>query len=239
MKEMLLCLLVLSLFSCRKDESAGCFESSGAVAEEIRQLSPFKSLRIEDNLNVTWHDSSAVFLKLRCGKNLMPGISSRQTGDELVLENQNRCNWVRRYDLPMEIDLWSPAPWLIRLAGFGEFRCADSLNSGLLTLQCYGAGKAFVKVAGGLLYCDFAAQENAEISGYADAGVFAIQNTGKLDASALQMGKLEIDMKGENDALIQVRDSLWGIHKSHRKVFLKGQPAQSVQFLSTGRIEGL
>jgi hypothetical protein len=232
-------LLAFGLFSCRKDEAAGCLDSSGPVSEEIRLLSPFKSLRIEENLNVTWHDSTAIFMKLRCGKNLMPGITSRQSGDELLLANQNRCNWVRRYDLPMEIDLWCPAPWLIRLAGFGEFHCADSLNAGLLTLQCYGAGKAFVKVAGGLFYCDFAAQENVELSGYADAGVFAIQNTGKLDASSLEMRKLEIDMKGENDVLISVRDSLSGVHKSHRKVILKGQPAQSVQFLSTGRIEGL
>ena len=232
----LLCLSAI-LLSCSKDPGAGCLDSSGPVREEIRYLQPFQKLRICDNLKVTWHDSSALFMKLRCGKNLMEGVASRQSSDELILENQNRCNWVRRYDLPMEIDLWSPAPWLIRLDGFGEFNCEDSLNAGLLTLQCYGAGKAFVKVAGGLFFCDFAAQENAEVSGHAGSGVFSIQNTGRLDASALRIDRLEIKMKGENDALIQVRDSLWGIHSSHRKVFLKGNPRQSVQFLSTGVIE--
>lgn len=227
----------ICLFSCRKDPGAGCLDSSGALSEEIRPLNSFRKLRISDNVQVTWHDSTVALLKLRCGKNLMAGISTRQSGDELIIDNQNRCNWVRRYDLPVEIELWAPAPWLIRLDGFGEFRCADSLNAGLMTLQCYGAGKAFVKVAGGLFYCDFAAQENVELSGYADSGVFSIQNTGKLDASGLQMRRLEIKMKGENDALIQVKDSLWGIHQSHRKVFLKGQPLQSVEFRSSGSIE--
>ena len=230
-------LTCICLFSCRKDPGAGCLDSSGAVSEEIRPLNAFRKLRISDNVQVTWHDSTVAVLKLRCGKNLMAGITTRQSGDELIIDNQNRCNWVRRYDLPVEIELWAPAPWLIRLDGFGEFRCADSLNAGLMTLQCYGAGKAFVKVAGGLFYCDFAAQENVEISGHAEDGVFSIQNTGKLDASGLQMGRLEINMKGDNDAFIQVKDSLWGRHNSSRKVYLKGEPRQSVEFLSSGRIE--
>jgi hypothetical protein len=91
-------------------------------------------------------------------------------------------------------------------------------------------------MAGGILYCDFSALENAEISGYADYGIFAIQNTGKLDASRLKMRSIEVDMKGENDAFIFSTDSLRGKHNSPRSLFLKGSPHQSVKFLNSGKV---
>ena len=229
-------IVLMLLQACSKDPGAGCINSSGPVTEETRQITAFKYLRVSDDISVNWHDSSETFLKLKCGKNLMPGIITKSEGNELIIENQNRCNWVRSYKLPMEIELYSPAPWMIRLDGFGEFRCIDSLNAGLMTLQLYGSGKSFIKMAGGILYCDFSALENAEISGYADYGIFAIQNTGKLDASRLRMRSIEVDMKGENDASIYSTDSLRGKHNSPRSLFLKGSPHESVQFLNSGKL---
>jgi hypothetical protein len=228
-------IILIGLFSCRK-EVENCFRSTGEIEEEFRSIGSFQNLRLEDNLNLTWHFSDSAYVKIRAGKNLIPKITTAINGNELVIRNQNSCNWTRSYSRPFEIDLFSPAPYLIRHEGFGKISCADSLRSSPLTIQHYAAGDINLNVAVGELYVDFNSPGECLLFGLADKGAYSIQNFGKFKLDGVQIKECDVNMEGENDARMWVSDKIRAEHKSTRTIFLKGNPVRQVQLRSSGKI---
>lgn len=235
MKNILLLMGFVSLFSCKK-EFENCIRSTGSIGAETRPLASFENIEVNDNLNLTWFQSDSSYLKIKAGKNLIGQLTSRISEKTLILKNENTCNWTRSYRIPVEIELHSPPPFLIRQLGFGKIQSIDTLTATPLTIQQYGAGDFNLLVHGGELYVDFNSPGTCLLSGSADIGAYSTQNFGKLDASKLNIAQCELNMEGENDAKIWVSKLLTGKHKSSRALFLKGNPIQQIDFLSTGKI---
>jgi hypothetical protein len=134
----------------------------------------------------------------------------------------------------MQIDLYSKAPYLITLKGFGTFATEDSLKTTPLTVQHYGAGVVNMKVKVGEFYLDFDSPNDCQVTGETDKAVYSIQRFGKLKAEYMVVNQLILTMKGENDAWIAVRDSVKGTHESLRTVHVKGNAVNSVVKKSSG-----
>jgi hypothetical protein len=217
--------LIFSLASCKPDTLGDCFTSTGPIREKTGTLPAFDNLSMEDNMTVIWHDSGSYWYKLRCGRNLMENIRMEVSDQTLSIQNQNRCNWVRSYEKPFEIHLYCPAPQKITLLGFGEFSCADTLNRNPLTVQVYGPGsKGKLLVHTSEFFLDFASAGEIEAEGRAEKGIYAIQKQGKVNAEGMEMERLNLQMFGENDIRIHVRDSLWGSNSARARIYLKGEP---------------
>ena len=221
-------------FACKPDTLLDCVNSTGPVREEKRAIGQFDNLLVNSDIDVIWHDSSENLLVVRCGRNLLRKVKTEVEGKTLILKNENRCNWVRSYDNPMQIDLYSKAPYLITLKGFGTFTTEDSLKTTPLTIQDYGAGLVNLKVKVGEFYLDFDSPNDCKVAGETDKAVYSIQRYGKLRAENMVVNQLILTMRGENDAWISVRDSVKGNHESQRTVYLKGNPVNRVIKKSSG-----
>jgi len=227
-------LLITFATACKPDALLDCVNSTGPLREEKRAIGQFENLIIESDLAVTWHDSTENLVIVRCGRNLLRKVRTELVGKTLLLTNENRCNWVRSFDNPMHIDLYSKAPYLISLKGFGDISCEDTLKTTPLTVQHYGTSNVLLKVKVGEFYLDFNSPNDCEVSGESDKAIYSIQRYGKFKAQNMSVHKLILTMKGENDAWISVKDSLKGSHESQRNVYLKGNPSSSVLKKSSG-----
>ena len=227
-------LCMLFAFACKPDALLDCVNSTGPVRDEKRMIGQFDNLYVDSDVDVIWHDSTENLVVVRCGRNLLRKVKTEVEGKTLILKNENRCNWVRSYDNPMQIDLYSKAPYLITLKGFGTFTTEDSLKTTPLTIQDYGAGLVNLKVKVGEFYLDFDSPNDCKVAGETDKAVYSIQRYGKLKAENMAVNQLILTMKGENDAWISVRDSVKGNHESHRTVYMKGNPVNRVIKKSSG-----
>jgi len=227
-------LYLLLASACKPDTLLDCVNSTGPVREEKRAIGQFDNLLVDSDVDVIWHDSTENLVVVRCGRNLLRKVKTDVEGKTLILKNENRCNWVRSYDYPMQIDLYSKAPYLITLKGFGTFTTEDSLKTTPLTVQHYGAGLVNLEVKVGEFYLDFDSPNDCQVSGEADKSIYSIQRFGKLHAEKMAVNQLILTMKGENDAWISVRDSVKGTHESHRTVHMKGNPVNRVFKKSSG-----
>lgn len=213
-----------------------CLRSTGNQTEETRLISEFKNLIIRDNINVTWHHSDSILIKIRAGKNLIPQIRTVVSDQNLILQNDNICNWTRSYDHKIDVHLYSPDPYLVKLEGFGVFQCQDTLKTHPLTLQHYGAGDMVLNIRVYELYIDFNSIGNCTVSGWAKSGSYYLQNAGKLKANQLEMKQCEMYMESENDAWIWVSEQISGVHHSTRTLFLKGRPNGEIFLKGKGGI---
>lgn len=227
---------ILVLTSCQK-EVGNCFKSTGPIVEEMRTLGPFTDLEVNDNINLTWHQSDSNYIRIKAGKNLISQITSKNEGKTLVLKNQNTCNWTRSYGDQVAIDLFAPTPFVMRHWGFGKLISNDSLMSSPLLVQHYGAGDISLKIKVEELFLDFNSPGLCMLNGLSDKGSYNIQGFGKLDARNLNMGNCQLKMEGENDAWIRVSGQLRGEHVSNRSVFVFGNPASvSVVQKASGKV---
>lgn len=99
MKNFLLLFLFLCILSgsCKKENRYDCLKGTGNITCREEALSEFKVLQIEDLFQVYITSDTLNKIHLEGGENLLPLISYEVHGDTLVLQNNNKCNWVRSY----------------------------------------------------------------------------------------------------------------------------------------------
>jgi hypothetical protein len=131
---------LLALASCRKENEAGCFTSTGTIITERRALAPFRVLTTYDNVQVTLVQDTATYAEVRAGKNLQEDIHLEVKGNQLTIRNTSRCNWVRRYNTPREVKLHTPRVTDLFLLGQGDIRTAGTFRADTLFAHLVGSG---------------------------------------------------------------------------------------------------
>ncbi len=104
-------LLVLAVFSgtCKKENRCDCVKSTGVVAIESRTLPAFTSVFVEDNVHVVFVvDSVFNGVEVEGGSNLIGLVKTEIVSGELRIRNDNKCNFVRRYDIPITVYVHMP-----------------------------------------------------------------------------------------------------------------------------------
>lgn len=95
----------LLLSACKKD-----IFSNGPTIEEDRIIEgAFRTIELKDNVDVNLvhqeegNPQNHTRIHITTGENLMSKIRTEIHGDTLTISNENRFNWLRPYDYPLEI----------------------------------------------------------------------------------------------------------------------------------------
>lgn len=100
--------LVFLLLSCRKENATDCFKSNGAENSQIRYPGRFTEVVVFDKFDVHISQGSEMSVELVGGQNLFGNIVTRMDGEQLIIENLNKCNFVRGYKKQMRINITLP-----------------------------------------------------------------------------------------------------------------------------------
>ena len=219
-----------------KSELPDCGTSTGAIESDTLFPGHFSEIKVSHNVNVTWQYSDSTFAIRRCGKNLKEKVRIESDGNTLKISNQNTCNWVRAYDKPMEINLFSPTPRAVWLDGFGSFTTEDTIRAAFFQLNQYGTAMASLTLAVDFFRVDFSTPGHLISSGKATVAQAHVQGFGKFNLGALAVDSCDLFMEGENDVYLQIRHILTGIHSSGRTVFVSGGAANQMQLKNSGRV---
>lgn len=95
MKHYLLISLVLLLASCKKPTQRACFKSTGTMQHSIQTLANFKYVHVGPYLEVEFMQDSLAYVEWEAGRNLTTFLLAEVHADTLVLENNNKCRFLR------------------------------------------------------------------------------------------------------------------------------------------------
>ena len=230
-------IILITLAACTQSPLEECFLSTGPI--QTKTISLAKSpvaITVYDNLNVTWHKSESFYINLRCGRNLHNKIEVLLDGVKLELRNKARCNWVRDYSKTMQIDLYCNSLSAIVLNGYGDFISADTIKSDLLILRQYGACNSKLLMNVGFLNFDFNSYGTSKLNGTAKSAYLVTLKEGKLDPSNLQVGTLELKVRGINEINVWAIDTLKGKIESSGKVRYKGKPVIKLESPNSNQV---
>ncbi len=139
-KNKIIFILFFLLISCNKENAPDFIKSSGVVSSVIRPLGDFSKIAINHETDVILYPDTVNFIEISYSKNLLPKIKTAIVNGELVIKDENKFNWVRKYGTRIKIKLHCKSFNLITINGDGSIKCKDTfrLNSTKIDVQHNG-----------------------------------------------------------------------------------------------------
>ena len=121
-------LLTFAFQSCNQEDAFDCVKSTGSLSTEERNLAIFRTIILEDNIDLQLTTQTPGTAVVEAGKNLISKIDLSYTGDTLIISNKNTCEWARSYKHPVTVTL-GIAPESLKLVhqGYGKITSVGTL----------------------------------------------------------------------------------------------------------------
>lgn len=211
--------------SCKKSPL-----TNGKVVTETRELAAFDTLYLYDNIDVTLVCSDTYKVEITTGENLLPNIICESNGETLLLRNDNICNWLRSYDIPLKAKIYydTKISYII-YESVGDL-CSETYISND-TLSRFdlkvedGSGNINLKVNSDKLYLTIhSGTNNIIIEGSSSYANIYQNGLGPIDASDLPSDKTSVSSHKSNNIYIncvgQLNASIYNIGN----IYYKGNP---------------
>jgi hypothetical protein len=140
-------LMALLLIRCGKDEGV-CVSTTGKIITQDRSGPSYHSVEVYDNINlILTQDSTNTGIKVEAGENLIDGITTENSGGRLVLRNINSCNWLRSFNVPVNVYLNFQKLDTLIFRAAGNVTCTNEWTNEVLFFNVIeGAGQANLKL---------------------------------------------------------------------------------------------
>ena len=130
--------LMIILSAGCEQEDVNCIASNGKIIRQERILGDFDSIDVRDyvNLVITQDTVNRVFVE--SGENIIDGITTEVVDRQLKLANKNRCNWLRSYDIPVDVYVSVKNLRKIYYLSSGNITTTNTLRSHSLQIEVWG-----------------------------------------------------------------------------------------------------
>ena len=140
MKWFNLFLISILVFSCKKPEDRSCFKKSGELSARTYYFGAFNQLHLKEHITFKLVQDSTNKVLVRGGNNLLNFIEVVGENGLLTIQNKNRCNYLRSYEIP-EVEIHYTKLINILFEGTERLYNEDTLITDYLTITLRdGAG---------------------------------------------------------------------------------------------------
>ena len=234
--------IFLLLGSCKKAENRSCFKSIGKATEKTIELTSFDKLFLKEHIEYILIQDSTDKLVITGGKNLVNFIHwSIDDNQVLYLENDNKCNFLRKLDQIITCEIHFTSLYNIQFEGTEAMKSIDTLISPYFTLLIRdGAGSVNLTLKSIAINADIShGWGDYTLSGKTDFARIAARSNGFCDVQNLKI-KDSVFVSSESVGKIKVSANgipLRGEIKSFGDIWYYGTPTViSVKESSTGKL---
>ena len=236
----LLSILVLLIFSCKKENNRDCVKSSGAEAIEFIDLTEYSIINIKGHINVKIEPNQNPIAEITGGENLLPLIRCEVLNDTLFIDNKNTCNWVRSYDRNINITLYLDTLNSIIVNSTGELISTDTIhNTGTFTLlgRVMNGETNLTLSVNRLIFNYINGTSAAHITGIASTTNYYCKSLGYIEASSLISNETTVKHCGTGELNIYCSSNLRGSINKSGNIYYSGSPKTiNVEVLGSGQL---
>ncbi|MNU60193.1 hypothetical protein D3C71_493780 [compost metagenome] len=140
-------LSMLVVFSCKKPENRTCFKKTGTETTKEIALEDFNRLDLREHVRYVIIQDSLNKVVLKGGKNLLNLIEVTVSGGSLMIENKNRCGFLRDAKKVIVAEIHCTELINIRFVGTESLTCQGVINTDYFTFYSRdGAGDVNLNV---------------------------------------------------------------------------------------------
>ena len=126
-------ILSLLLLACNSEDANDCFQTSGNSMLQEVSVSSFERIMVHRDIELIITEAPDYKVTIETGENLINDVEVEVIGDQLVLIDNNNCNYVRDYGIT-KIYVEAPNLKEIRTSSQYEISSNGILNYNTLTL---------------------------------------------------------------------------------------------------------
>lgn len=132
--------------SCKKENLYDCFKPTGTIETRIREVSGFQHVIVNDKIDLHLTQGPEFEVKLEAGKNLFMNILTTVTNGTLVIDNINKCNFVRSPKNKIVAYVTLPYLRMVRNAGTGTVYFENQFTQDSLDIRVANSGDVHFNV---------------------------------------------------------------------------------------------
>ena len=125
------------LAGCAKNGGV-CISSNGQLTSQVRSLPAFNIVDLRDNVSLILSTDTATRVRVEAGENIIGGISTQVTDGQLLIHNNNKCNWLRDYSKPVNVYISGNNLWKIKYNGSGNVTSQGTLKQDSINIEVWG-----------------------------------------------------------------------------------------------------
>jgi hypothetical protein len=238
MNKILLLFIILFAFSCKKGEEAGCFTPTGDIKKESRSLENFSKITLYDNINVILIPGTENKAEVEAGENLIPGISTKIENGELIITNENTCNYTRTYKVPVNVYITFNSLREVTHYGGGKISNQDTIQQSYFGITQYnGAGDFdFTFDCDSMIALLHTGAGNLNAKGKVNYGYLYAAANSIFNCENLVVQNMHINNKTTGNFYVHALINLLVEVRSNSTVYYKGSPNLSIIRNSTGEV---
>jgi hypothetical protein len=211
-------IFVLIVFACDSEDANDCFQTSGSIIQEELAISNFDRILVNRDVALIIKEASDYKVIIETGENLINEVKVEIIGNQLVLTDNNTCNYIRDYGLTK---VYVEAPNLTEIRTSSQY---EIVSDGLLSYEELTLYSENVLGESEFTIGDFRLTINSEnlnvvsnnlSSFYIEGTVTSLfvgfySGSGRFEAENLIAQDVEVYHRGSNDIIINPQLSLTG-----------------------------
>ncbi len=176
------CVLVVILSvaeGCKKENMCDCVKGTGDIVTETRALDPFTEIFVQDRINIILSEDTTLSQEvvIEAGEKLIGLIKAEVVGGVLRIRNANRCDFMRGYDVPVNIYIrTSNNITRITNKGTALITNTDTCTAPTISLETVSTGDIKLTMNAGSVYTQ--QHGNGDVEMYGAASEVIVFNTG-------------------------------------------------------------
>ena len=99
MKKYIYILISVLFFACNSEDANDCFQTSGSIIQNEFEAAYFNKILVKKDVELIVTQGSEQRVVIETGENLMNDIDISVIDNELIITDNNNCNWIRDYGI--------------------------------------------------------------------------------------------------------------------------------------------
>lgn len=215
----LLTIIFLSIItiSCDSEDAPECFKTAGSTIQEELTLASFENILVNERVELIIKQGDEQKIVLESGKNLINDVDVQVVNNQLIVTDNNNCNFVRDYGLTK---LYVTAPNIREIRSSTEQNISSDgvLNYPNLTIKSedylsnyLNVGDFYLEVENNSLRIVSNGISNFYISGKTEQlNITFAAGDSRFEGENLQATNVKISQKSTNDMLVYPIDKIEG-----------------------------
>jgi Putative auto-transporter adhesin, head GIN domain len=133
-----LLLSVLQFSSC--SDICDCFHGTGYLVTEERALGNISGIHLVNDIDVILYESNYPKIRVTAGDKLIKDIRTREESGLLYIHNDNKCNWVRKFNPTLTVEVWTKNIHSIYADNSsGDITCVDTIHTDNFRIDAFNS----------------------------------------------------------------------------------------------------
>ena len=245
MKTLVYLVIIVLLFSCNSENAGDCFQTVGSILQEEIALDTFDKILVNRDVELILKEGNTQKVIIETGKNLWNDVQAIVVDGQLILSDNNSCNYVRDYGntkvyvtSPNITEIRSSTQYDVSSEGVLRYPSLTILSEDYSAPDSFTVGNFRLDIDAVNFYVVFNNLSNAYITGKTDnLNVTYASGTSRFEGRNLIAQNVYIWNRSSSDMIINPIQKISGIISGTGDVICVNRPPiVEVEALYKGRL---